>query len=60
MSINDLANMIDTELGVLLTFGGVLWLWLYFKVDKIYDELKEIKKDKERKENDDEHNRDCF
>lgn len=52
MSINDLANMMDTELGVLLVLGGVLWMWLYFKLDKIHDELKEIKKDKEKKEND--------
>lgn len=41
MSIKDLAEMIDTAFGISLTLGGILWMCLYFKLDKIYDELKE-------------------
>lgn len=47
MSIKDLAEMIDIAFGISLTLGGLLWAWLYFKVEKIHDELKELRKNKE-------------
>jgi len=51
MSIKDLAEMIDIAFGISLSLGGILWMCLYFKVEKIHDELKEIKKeDTERRE----------
>ena len=46
MSNKDLANMIDIAFGILIVFGSILWVWLYLKLDKIYDELKEVSKGK--------------
>lgn len=46
MSNKDLADMIDIAFGILIVFGSILWFWLYLKLDKIYDELKEIRKEK--------------
>ena len=60
MSIQDLAEMIGQAFIALITVGSILWIFHDFKLRKIYDELKEIRKDIERKENGDERNRDCF
>lgn len=46
MSNKDLAEMIDIAFGILIVFSSILWFWLYLKLDKIYDELKEIRKEK--------------
>ena len=46
MSIKDLAEMIDIGFGILITLGGILWLCLYIKLEKVYDELKEKRKEK--------------
>ena len=45
MSIKDLAEMIDIAFGISLALGGILWFCLYTKLEKIYDELKEIRKE---------------
>lgn len=45
MSNKDIAEMMDIAFGILIALGGILWLWLYLKLDKIYDELKEIRKE---------------
>ncbi len=50
MSIKDLSEMIYIAYGISLTLGVILWLCLYLKLDKIYDELKEIRKENENNE----------
>lgn len=46
MSNKDLADMIDIAFGIVVALGSILWFILYHKLDKIYDELKEIRKEK--------------
>lgn len=49
MSNKDLAEMIDIAFAIVIVFGSILWFILYHKLDKIYDELKEIRKEKKEK-----------
>lgn len=46
MSNNDIKELIDIAFGILIVFDSILWLYLYYKLGKIYDELKEIRKEK--------------
>ena len=46
MSNNDIKELIDIAFGILMAFGSILWFILYHKLEKIYDELKGIRKEK--------------
>ncbi len=50
MSIEDLAKMIDIATAVLLVFGVSLAFTLFYKLEKIYDELKEIRREMKEQE----------
>lgn len=46
MNIKDLAEMIGMVSAIMIISGSILWIFLDFKLRKIYDELKEIRKEK--------------
>ena len=45
MSNKDIAEMIEISFAILIALGTFIWLYLYYKLGKIYDELKEIRKE---------------
>lgn len=55
MSNKDIAEMISLAIAIMLVFSSSALLCLFYKLNKIYDELKEIRKEErkeERKETD--------
>lgn len=46
MSNKDIAEMISISFAILIALGSSLWLYIHYKLGKIYDELKEIRKEK--------------
>ena len=50
MSNKDIAEMIEISFAILIALGTFIWLYLYYKLGKIYDELKEIRKEAKHSE----------
>ncbi len=45
MSNKDIAEMIELSFAILIALGTLIWLYLNYKLGKIHDEVKKIRKE---------------